>query len=315
MRIPPACTGPLGAAVQTGPGQEFGGCDSPITRRRALRPRTRPTIWPARGEALRLWQFGNGVREPKTIRKIVIEAFGRISSAVFWIANLRIHTSSGLKEIVPLMAERDCRPPQAIPEAIRLPPQPRCYMGGSLPFFLEPEGQEVLAEVRKLVPNLGMAASFAHEWNPAWRDAIERARRQGLDIRLQNAGVAGMEAHVTRSKAWGVDPVGRSRNTTPGMSFGTVLPAHAVPTTFSHSCLGIVLPNAARRWPSKPHLHRPPTPPDVGRHRPASTFSLPRRSRDCSSAKLCADGLDEALLLDEDGCACYNRVHVAGGEL
>jgi len=50
-------------------------------------------------------------------------------------------------------------------------------------------------------------------------------------------------------------------------------PAARLPTTFNHSCLGIFLPNAVRHCPSNPHLRRPPTPPDIGRHRPASISS------------------------------------------
>ena len=182
-----------------------------------------------KGDALRLWKFGNGKREPQTIGRLVIEPSGKNAKAVFWIANLTVHTQNGPRDVLPLMADADCPPPSSIPQAIRVPATPRCYMGMPLRFYVKPDGQEFVAEVRKLVPNLGVAAT--ESWRPEWREIIERARRDGIDVRLQNAGIAGMEALITRAGAWGVDPQGRSRNTTPGFSNSAHGVSYCHPTT------------------------------------------------------------------------------------
>ena len=171
------------------------------------------------GEGLRLWQFGNGIRQPDTIGGITFEPYGKGSSAVFRIANLEIHTRAGLGEILPLMADNDCPPPTSAAPAIRLPDEPRCYMGTSLSWLAKPQGREFVEQLRKLVPNLGVAAT-ASSWRPEWRDVIQRARADGIDVRVQNGGIAGMAGLITQAHAWGVDPQGRSRNTTPGFGDG-----------------------------------------------------------------------------------------------
>ena len=169
------------------------------------------------GEALGLWKFGDGIREPQTVGSICFESSGKDTTAVFWIANLAIHTSSGLREILPLMADADCPPPTSVAPAIRLPAEPRCYMGMGLSYLVKPEGREFVDQVRKLVPNIGVAAA-GPTWRPEWQAAVQQARADGIDVREQNGGVAGMAGLITRAHAWGTDPQGRSRNDTPGFS-------------------------------------------------------------------------------------------------
>lgn len=171
------------------------------------------------GDALRLWQFGNGVREPATVGGLTLEPYGKDGALVVWVANLAIHTPAGLRDALSLMADSDCPPPTAVGPVTRLAEVPRCYMGMSLSFLAKPEGQELVAEVRKLVPSLGVAAAGA-QWRPEWAEAIARVRADGVDVRVQNGGIAGMAGLITRARAWGVDPQGRSRNTTPGYGDG-----------------------------------------------------------------------------------------------
>lgn len=78
-----------------------------------------------RGDALGLWQFGDGEREPETIGGITFEASGHESTAVYWLANIQIHTSSGLRDLLPLMQDTDCPPPTGAAPVVRLPAEPR----------------------------------------------------------------------------------------------------------------------------------------------------------------------------------------------
>jgi hypothetical protein len=110
-----------------------------------------------RGDALGLWQFGNGKREPGTITGLTFEASGHESTAVYWLANIQIHTPSGLRDLLPLMQDTDCPPPPSAAPAVRLRAEPRVYMGIGMSWFVSPDGQEFLARARERVPNLGAA--------------------------------------------------------------------------------------------------------------------------------------------------------------
>ena len=70
------------------------------------------------------------------------------------------------------------------------------------------------------------------------------------------------------------------------------LPAGRHRKTSNSSYRGIFLPNGARRWRNKLHLHQPPTHPNF-RCRPTckADFSPPSVRRNLSQAKPCADGL------------------------
>jgi hypothetical protein len=183
-----------------------------------------------RGEALKLWQFGNGKREPESITGITFETSGSESKAVLWVADLQIHTASGLRDVLPLMQDTDSLPPTGAAPAVRLPALPRVYMGMGMNWFVSPAGQEFVARVRERVPNLGVAA-VPSGWREADREVILAARRDGIDVRAQNAGAEGMRGLITRAAAWGTAPSGQSRNTTPGFENGMHGVSYCHPST------------------------------------------------------------------------------------
>jgi len=172
-----------------------------------------------RGEALRLWRFGDGERQPGAITGITVEASGHESKAVYWLANLQIHTATGLRDLLPLMQDTDSLPPTAAVPALRLPVLPRVYMGLGMNWFVSAAGQEFVARAREQVPNLGVAC-MASGWRPGDQAVIAAARQAGIDVRTQNAGAEGMRGLITRAAAWGTAPSGQSRNTTPGFENG-----------------------------------------------------------------------------------------------
>jgi hypothetical protein len=172
-----------------------------------------------RGEALNLWQFGDGKREPGKITGISFESSGHGSQAVYWVANLQIHTASGLRDVLPLMQDTDSLPPTGVAPAVRLPALPRVYMGMAMSWFVSPAGQEFVAKARERVPNLGVAG-MTSGWRAEDQALIVAARQAGIDVRTQNAGTEGMRGLITRAAAWGTAPSGQSRNTTPGFENG-----------------------------------------------------------------------------------------------
>ena len=183
-----------------------------------------------RGEALRLWRFGDGKRDPSGITGITFEVSGQASKAVYWVANLQIHTPSGLRDILPLMQDADSRPPTAAAPAVRLPALPRVYMGMGMSWFVSPAGQEFVARARERVPNLGVAG-LATGWRREDQAVIVAARQAGIDVRAQNGGVEGMRGLITRAAAWGTAPSGQSRNTAPGFENGMHGVSYCHPST------------------------------------------------------------------------------------
>lgn len=183
-----------------------------------------------RGEALTLWRFGDGVRQPAEVTGITIEASGHESKAVCWLANLQIHTATGRRDLLPLMQDTDSLPPTTAALAVRLPAQPRVYMGMGMHWFVSAAGQEFVARCRELVPNLG-AACMASGWRPGDEPVIAAARQAGLDVRTQNGGIAGMRGLITRAAAWGTAPSGQSRNASPGFGDGMHGVSYCHPST------------------------------------------------------------------------------------
>lgn len=183
-----------------------------------------------RGEDLGLWRFGNGKREPESITGITFEPSGHESRAVYWIANLQIHTRSGLRDVLPLMQDTDSLPPTTAAPLVRLPALPRVYMGMGMNWFVSPAGQEFVARARERVPNLGVAG-MTSGWRAEDLPVLAAARQSGIDVRAQNGGIDGMRGLITRAAAWGTAPSGQSRNTTPGFGSGTHGASYCHPAT------------------------------------------------------------------------------------
>jgi len=166
---------------------------------------------------LKIWGLGDGKRDPDRVCGLNFELSGKGGTATILLSNVTVTALDGERGAFDRAADPLFVIPPTYTPIVPVQRTSRVFVGMSMGYFASQAGQTTIEELNKLISNLGVVAVVDGGWWPHYDSLISKCRKRGIDCRVENGGVRGMQGFIHRNAAWGVNSRGQSWNVTAGI--------------------------------------------------------------------------------------------------